>query len=263
MFFYAAKLVWFLLQPPVALLLLLIGGLLLVAGGGHRLGGAMAAVALAGLFASAFAPLGPALLLPLERRFERVDPKAAVTGIIVLGGGTEREPETGSVAMAPAASDRMAEALALARRFPAARIVFSGGSGDLVPASGATEGAAARRLLRSLGIDDERVTIEDASRNTAENARFAAAIVDPKPGETWLLVTSAFHMPRAMGSFRAAGWDPVPWPTDYRTRGYRDLVRPVGGPSRGFTLVNLAAKEWAGLIAYRLTGRSDALFPAP
>jgi uncharacterized SAM-binding protein YcdF (DUF218 family) len=263
LFFYAAKLVWFVLQPPVALLLLLIGGLLLAAGGSYRLGGALAAIALAGLFAAAFTPLGPALLLPLEKRFERVEPTGPVTGIIVLGGGTEREPETGDVALAAAASDRMAEALALARRFPEARIVFSGGSGDLVPADGVTEGAAARRFLADLGIGADRVTIEDASRNTAENARFSAAIVDPKPGETWLLVTSAFHMPRAIGSFRASGWDPVAWPTDYRTRGYRDLIRPVGRPSRGFSLVNLAAKEWAGLVAYRLTGRTNALFPGP
>jgi uncharacterized SAM-binding protein YcdF (DUF218 family) len=186
-----------------------------------------------------------------------------VTGILVLGGGMERESEGGAAVMAAAASDRMAEALALAQRFPEARIVFSGGSADLMPGGSTTEGAAARRFLHEAGIDDARVTIEDASRNTAENARFTAAVVGPAPGETWLLVTSAFHMPRAIGSFRAAGWDPLPWPTDYRTRGYGDLIRPVGAPSRGFTLVNLAAKEWAGLVVYRLTGRTSALFPGP
>jgi uncharacterized SAM-binding protein YcdF (DUF218 family) len=149
--------------------------------------------------------------------------------------------------------------VALARRFPEARIVFSGGSAELVP-DGYTEGAAARRFFRAMGIEDARVTIEEASRNTAENARLSAALVGARAGERWLLVTSAFHMPRAMGSFRAAGWSPMPWPTDYRTRGPEDRLPR---PSLGLSLVDLAAKEWVGLVAYRLTGRTDALFPGP
>jgi uncharacterized SAM-binding protein YcdF (DUF218 family) len=253
LFFYAAKLVWFVLQPPVALLLLLVGGLMLVAGGSPRLGGVLAGLALAGLVAAAFLPLGQVLLMPLERRFAAVEPDAPVTGLIVLGGGMQSEG--GAVRMAAATQARLDEALRLARLHPEARIVVSGGSSDVVPAGGITEGAAARRWLEAQSIVPERILIEDASRNTAENARLTAAILGAQPGDDWFLVTSAFHMPRAMGSFRAAGLAPLPWPTDYRG--------PGAGPSERFSLVNLAIREWAGLVAYRLSGKTDTLLPGP
>jgi uncharacterized SAM-binding protein YcdF (DUF218 family) len=259
LFFYAAKLVWFILQPSVALLLILIGGLLLVAGGSHRLGGTLAALSLAVLIAAAFLPLGPALLFPLERRFAQVEPTGPVTGIIVLGGGLQ-QGASGPVQPVQFAHDRVAEAVRLAQRFPEARVVFSGGSGDLLPADGITEAQAARAVFMAEGVSADRLTIEDASRNTAENATLTAAMVDPKPGETWLLVTSAYHMPRAMGCVRAAGFDPQPWPTGRLVRD-DELFRPLADPARGFSLLNRAAKEWVGLVAYRLTGRTDALFP--
>lgn len=263
MFFYAAKLVWFLLQPSAALLIGLAGGVLAIGLGSVKLGSILILVAVAGLLVAGFSPLGPALLLPLENRFARIEPDGPVTGIVVLGGGIDQhvgERRQGTALME--AGDRMTEAVALARLHPEARIVFSGGSDALVP-GGLTEGAGARRFFSDMGIADDRVIIEEASRDTAENARYTGARIAAKPGECWLLVTSAFHMPRAMGSFRAVGWSPMPWPTDYRTRGPEDLFRPILRPSRGISLVDLAAKEWIGLVAYRLAGRTNALFPAP
>lgn len=263
MFFYAAKLIWFLMQPSAALLIALAGGLLAIAFGSLKIGTFLVVLATIGLLLAGFSPLGPALLLPLEERFQRAEPVGPVTGIIVLGGGIDQHVgEVRQIVELSDAGDRMTEAVALAQRFPKARVVFSGGSAEIV-SDGYTEGAAARRFFRAMGLDDSRVTIEEVSRNTAENARFTAAMVDAKPGETWLLVTSAFHMPRAMGTFRAAGWSPMPWPTDYRTRGAMDLYRPILRPSHGLTLVDLAAKEWIGLVAYRMTGRTDTLYPAP
>jgi len=114
-----------------------------------------------------------------------------------------------------------------------------------------------------MGIPADRLTVEDQSRDTAENARFTKALVDPKPGERWLLVTSAWHMPRSVGCFRAIGWPVVAWPTDYRSAGPQDLTSLMPRASYGLTMVDVAAKEWVGLLAYRLTGRTDALFPAP
>jgi uncharacterized SAM-binding protein YcdF (DUF218 family) len=70
-------------------------------------------------------------------------------------------------------------------------------------------------------------------------------------------------MPRAIGAFRQAGFDVEAWPVDYRTRGRADLIRPFDKVSEGLRRVDVASREWAGLLAYRLTGRSDALFPAP
>ncbi|ODT16528.1 MAG: hypothetical protein ABS35_28040 [Kaistia sp. SCN 65-12] len=263
MFFYAAKLVWLLLQPSAALLIALASGVLVTGLGWNKLGSFLIIAATLGLLVAGFSPLGPALLLPLEERFQRVEPDGPVTGILVLGGGIDQHVgERRKLVELSDAGDRMTEAVALALRYPEARIVFSGGSAELV-SDGYTEGAAARRFFRAMGIPDARVTIEEASRNTAENARLSAALVGAKPDDRWLLVTSAFHMPRAMGSFRAAGWSPIPWPTDYRTRGAEDRFWLVPRPSLGLSLVDLAAKEWIGLVAYRLTGRTDAIFPGP
>ena len=85
----------------------------------------------------------------------------------------------------------------------------------------------------------------------------------PKPGERWLLVTSAWHMPRSMGSFRAAGFPVTAYPVDYRTRGGEDARRGFLHTSEGLRRLDLMVKEWLGLLAYRLSGRTDALFPAP
>jgi uncharacterized SAM-binding protein YcdF (DUF218 family) len=70
-------------------------------------------------------------------------------------------------------------------------------------------------------------------------------------------------MPRAIGAFRRAGFDVEPWPVDYRTRGRADLTRPFDKVSEGLRRVDVASREWVGLLAYWLTGRTDALFPAP
>ena len=70
-------------------------------------------------------------------------------------------------------------------------------------------------------------------------------------------------MPRAIGAFRQAGFDVEAWPVDYRTRGRADLARPFDKVSEGLRRVDVASREWAGLLAYWLMGRSDALFPAP
>ena len=263
MFFYLAKILWFIAQPSAALLLLLLAGLLLIGIGRVPFGGAAVLIATAGLLVCGFTQLGVLLLLPLEQRFPPPDLKGPVTGIIVLGGGIDQHNSRirGGFALTDA-GDRLTEAVILARRYPEARLVFTGGSADLQP-DGTTEAGAAAGFFRAIGIPDARITTESESRDTAENARLTKALVEPKPGETWLLVTSAWHMPRAVGCFRAAGWDIVPYPVDYRTYGWSRLGFFSPRPSLGLTQVDLAVKEWIGLVAYRLAGRTDALFPAP
>lgn len=263
MFFYAAKLVWFFLQPSAALILGLVAGVMAIGLGAVRLGAGLILLATIGLVVAGFSPLGAALMLPLENRFARVEPDGPVTGILVLGGGIDqRIGEERQTPTLTESGDRLTEAVALALRYPEARLVFTGGSDQFVP-DGPSEGQAARDFFRSMGIPESRITIEDRSRDTAENARFSKALLDPKPGERWLMVTSAFHMPRSMGCFRAVGWDVLPWPADYRTSGPADLTRFVSQPSVGLQRVDVATKEWIGLVAYRLSGRTDALFPAP
>ena len=148
----------------------------------------------------------------------------------------------------------------LARRYPAARIVFTGGSGQLV-FQGATEAELAGRLFESFGIDKSRIVLEDRARDTAENARFSKIAAAPKPGERWLLVTSAYHMPRSIGVFRRAGFAVEAYPVDWRTRGAADLVRPFESLADGLKRSDTAVREWVGLLLYWLSGRTSELFP--
>jgi uncharacterized SAM-binding protein YcdF (DUF218 family) len=215
-------------------------------------------------------PVGSALTVALEDRFPAwVETAAPPDGIIILGGpvriGVSRA--RGTVEL-----DRSAERFtvipALARRYPNARIVFTGGSGSLTgSAGGLSEAPYAVRLLESFGIPRERILVEGRSRNTAENASFTKAMVHPKPGERWLLVTSAGHMPRSVASFRGVGFPvephPVDWQTDGKRRPWWRWLVPSPGVIGGWGRLDDAAKEWVGLLAYRLAGHTAELFPAP
>ena len=191
------------------------------------------------------------------------EPRTEPDGIVVLGGGFE-----GAINKARGGyelnrgGDRFVEAAVLARRYPDARIVISGGVGELI-LDGEDDAAAASRLLTALGVAPGRLTLEGKSRNTYENAVFSRRLVEPKPGETWLLVTSASHMPRSMACFRAAGFDITAYPVDYRTRGPADLKRPAETIAKGLEAADLAAHEWVGLITYRAAGLTAELFPKP
>jgi uncharacterized SAM-binding protein YcdF (DUF218 family) len=126
-----------------------------------------------------------------------------------------------------------------------------------------TEAEFAARVLESFGIPYGRVLLEDRSRNTVENAVFSKAMAQPKPGERWLLVTSAFHLPRAMGIFRKAGFEVEAYPVDWRTRGWEDALRPFPTMGEGLRRADIAVREWVGLLMYWLTGQSTGLFPGP
>jgi uncharacterized SAM-binding protein YcdF (DUF218 family) len=159
------------------------------------------------------------------------------------------------------AAERMTEAVALARRHPQARIVFTGGT-SRIAGGGPAEMDTARRLFADLGLSPDRVVLEGEARNTWENAVLTRRLVEPKPGETWLLLTSASHMPRSVGCFRAAGWQVVPWPVNYTTGRDPDLWWNWPFPTR-LSQAEWAMREWVGLIAYHFMGRTDAWFPAP
>ena len=152
---------------------------------------------------------------------------------------------------------RVIEAARLAGRHPAARLIVSGGP---VLEDGHSEAEATRDLLLELGVAPGRIELETHSRNTYENARFAAEIAHPRPGETWLLATSAFHMPRAMGCFRAAGFPVIAFPSDYR---YVGLTFPRLDLFDGLSELKYALHEYTGLIAYRLSGKTQDFLPGP
>lgn len=265
MFFYLSKILWALVAPSTFIGILVILGAIALLRGRWR-GARWFIVPAAGLyFLFGIMPLGLALLRPLEDRFPVLDPaKLNPTGIIVLGGGVDEtlSKARGTTELSEAGS-RMTEAVALARRFPNARIVFTGGTAAL-RGSDITESDIARRLFLGLGLDEKRMTFEDKSRNTHENAEFTKRIVEPKPGEQWLLVTSAYHMPRSMGIFRKANFDVVPFPVDFTSLGdMRDFLRPSAEARLGLKHTDRAVREWIGLVAYYLTGKTNELLPGP
>jgi uncharacterized SAM-binding protein YcdF (DUF218 family) len=125
------------------------------------------------------------------------------------------------------AGERVTTMAELSRRFPQARLLLSGGANHVLTSQPVTESAVARDLLIGLGVDPARIEMEERSRDTCENAEQGMMLAKPQPGEQWLLVTSASHMPRAVACFRAAGFPIIPYPVDFRTRGPADLRRPV------------------------------------
>src|ERR1051325_6589051 len=220
MFFVLAKVLGFFALPSNILITLGLVGVLLMA---TRFGGAGWRLAVTGLTLLAIAgltPLGNALILPLEQRFPPWDAsRGAPAGIICLGGAVDTvvSPVRGEVALNEAA-ERMTAIAGLVRRYPQAHLLFSGGSGRLIY-DGPTEAELAVRLFESFGIERSRIILESKSRDTDENARFTRELVQPRAGERWLIVTSAHHMPRAIGAFRAVGFSVEGFPVDYRTRG--------------------------------------------
>ncbi|MET0598323.1 MAG: YdcF family protein [Mesorhizobium sp.] len=264
MFFLLSKAAWFFLQPLNLAIILLLLSLALGFFGRRRLGAAAAVGGVLILALASWTSLGAQLISPLEERFRRPAALPAhVDGILVLGGGLE-----GAINLARggyemnSGGDRFVEAAALAHRFPEAKVLVTGGMGTVL-LEGEGDGETAPRLLDALGVAPERLILESKSRNTAENATFSKALVEPKPGETWLLVTSAFHMPRSVGLFRKAGFPVVPWPTDYRTSGREGLGLFRDNEVDALQTTSVALREWIGLVAYWLSGRIDTPFPGP
>lgn len=263
MFYYLSKILWFFIQPLNLTIFLLLAGLIAGTGGRRRLAVTGSVLAFLILALSAWTSLGAMMLNPLEGRFPRPPLPQKVDGIVVLGGGFE-----GAINLArggyelSSSGDRMVETAILARRFPQAKVVVSGGNGSLF-LDGEGDADTAPRLLGPLGVSADRLVLEDKSRNTYENAVFSRKLVEPKPGETWLLVTSAFHMPRAKALFDKAGFPTVPWPVDYRTSGKEGVGLFRDNAADSLENTTMAIREWIGLFAYWLSGRIDRPFPAP
>jgi uncharacterized SAM-binding protein YcdF (DUF218 family) len=266
MFYWLAKVFWTLLQPSSLMIGAVILGALLMATKWRRLARGLLWGGIAALLVGGLSPLGDLMIRPLEHRFEAPDLRRAgapIAGIIVLGGAVDLQaPGTRQIAGLNEAAERYTEAVALARRLPGVRLVFTGGSGGLLTVE-EPEAETAGRLFEALGVPKDRIVLETASRNTHENALYTARLVQPKAGERWLLVTSAWHMPRAIGCFRKAGFEVEPWPVDYRSSRRLDLTRWNTSIPEGLRRIDFIAKEYVGLLVYYLKGRTDALLPGP
>jgi uncharacterized SAM-binding protein YcdF (DUF218 family) len=264
LFFYAAKVLWFLAQPSTLIIGTVVAAAILCTSSWCRLGRRLLMVAVPVLVIGGISPLGDLLIAPLENRFPRADLSGGnFTGIIVLGGSEDgRAGPSRELAGLNEAAERYTEAAALARRLPGARLVFSGGSAAMFTAE-PPEADTAARLFAALGIPKDRITLESASRDTYENSTFTARLIKPAAGQRWLLVTSAWHMPRAIGCFRQAGVPVEAWPVDYRTSLHFQPLRLHTALTEGWRRIDSITREYIGLVAYYLAGRTSALFPAP
>ncbi len=267
MFYTVSKVFWLFAAPSNFIALTMLAGIVLLALRRSRAGRFLVFAGVGLYLACGPGPVGPFLTILLENRFPR--PPADMPepdGVIVLGGAMDDSmiQFRNALVLGPSGT-RMTEAVALALRYPKARMVFTGGSADIAGNSRKmSEAEAARRLFESLGLPPGRFLLEDRSRNTWENAVFTRNLVQPKPGERWLLVTSATHIPRSMGIFRQAGFDVIAWPAHYYTSGrWEDVPVVTRASSDGLTMVDVSVREWIGLVVYWLTGKTSALFPAP
>lgn len=262
--FWLGKTIWSLTRPSTFLLLVAVCGLVALWVGRRGLAKGLLTFGIGVMVLVTILPVGLWLTVPLENRFPRpADPPADVAGIVVLGG--PGDIEVTKARSSPAFADSMERVAALvqfANRFPNAKLVFSGGSVE-ARSDDWTESTVVAAYLREQGVPEGRVTFESGSRTTDQNARLTYELIQPKPGERWLLVTSAKHMPRAIGVFRRVGWTDIePWPVDYRTVGEVRYGLNTD-PSMRLHELDEAAYEWLGLLYYWTLGRTEALFPAP
>jgi uncharacterized SAM-binding protein YcdF (DUF218 family) len=241
MIYYLGKALWLFAAPTSAFILISGSAGLFAVLGNSPSAAWLAATAACGLVTAAFTPIGLALTVPLETRFPlpQPDPRVSVDGIIMLPGG---------------AGEGIAALSRPGQEYPKARLALCG------------FGPAGKNLAKRLaeaGIDAVHINIVSRSRTTAEDAHYSAALLQPKPDERWLLITAAMHMPRAVGCFRAAGFQLQPYPLEFMTRGRSGPFALFSTGSSALIQLDRAAKEWIGLVAYRLIGKTDALFPGP
>jgi uncharacterized SAM-binding protein YcdF (DUF218 family) len=237
-----------------------LGGILLALGL-RRLGAGFTACGILGFAAVVSLPLDQWALAPLENRFPVPVDTNGYYGILVLGGALETGlTQDRARPSLNAASERLIEFVALARKYPEAKLAFTGGPMPNRP-DGPPEADGVRQLFESLGLSSDRVTFESQSLTTHENAVLSARKIKPDLAQRWLLLTSAAHMPRSIGAFRAAGWNVTAYPVGYKTF-LDNRLRATRGFGERMALLDIAAHEWLGLLYYRLTGRSAALFPA-
>jgi uncharacterized SAM-binding protein YcdF (DUF218 family) len=256
--FYLSKILWGAFQPSSLVLILFAAGGIFAARGKAR---AAIRLFVSGAFLYilfGFSPLSNWLLAPLEKHASAVAAKelGGAAGIIVLGGAIEGRSALGDGAPhLNESAERMIDAVRLANLYPSLPVVFSGGPDAFFGRGGPeSEAALARQFFERFNITPPRLMLEDRSRNTRENAVETAKLLQPKTGQRWILITSAFHMPRAKALFEAQGFEILAWPVDFKTSGFRGSWRLFGRASDGLKRMDFVAKEWVGLGAAWMLG---------
>ena len=263
MFPVLTRIFWLLVQPLTLVMLFMLLAFLLSFM--NRRGWSRFFLILGGLllFVTTFTTFGYVLITPLEDRFPRPAEPARIDGIVVLGGAMDGEVNSVRGGWEfNRSGDRYLETLRLALTHPEAKILVAAGPAALA-LDQEREAFAVHRLLTAFGIAPDRIILDDESRNTEENAQFAKELAGDMTGQTWVLVTSAFHMPRSVGLFRAAEFPVIPWPADYLASGAEGWRIKPDQPPENVAVASIALREWTGLIGYKLSGKISDWFPAP
>tara|TARA_B110000858_G_scaffold198442_1_gene265074 strand:- start:37464 stop:38294 length:831 start_codon:yes stop_codon:yes gene_type:complete len=260
-FFLASKIIWALISPDSLIVILGVSAWITAMLKWQRISRSLLSSCALLLLLIGFFPVGEWLIAPLENRFTtNAALPSEVDGIVVLGGTILprlskiwQQPELNS------AAERLSNFLYLARLYPSAQLVFSGGNG-VVTEQEFKEAEMAQILFEQLGLAERAIIFESESRNTSENAKNSKALLTPTDEENWLLITSAYHMPRSIGVFCQQQWRVQPYPVDhYSQKG--NLLRLDFLFSENLSVLRIAIREWAGLLAYRLSGRTDRFLP--
>jgi uncharacterized SAM-binding protein YcdF (DUF218 family) len=227
-----------------------------------RIGAIFAASGLAVIAVAALSPLGNVLLTPLDQRFPMwsYPPQEGLDGIIVQCGSYDKVRFSYvSTLVLENDTEPLAMVVDLARRYPSAKIILSGGNGS----AKLDDAPALKRYFVSLGIPPERLMAEGQSRTVAESAQFAANLLHPSPSSRWLLVAYGYRMPRAVGAFRNAGFNVLAFPVHLRTDGWENIWMPDSSGSENLLKLDIAAHEWLALVYYKLKGYSDEWYAGP
>lgn len=264
LFFILSKLLWSLVMPLNLCTILLCAAAAFSFVGRERMrrvGKFLAGSALVLLLGFGVMPLGHDVLVLLETRYQPFEKAEKIDGIILLGGAVEtRIPVINGLPEINDNADRIIEFVRLAQFYPQARLVFTGGSAEIT-GGGPPEADLIAPLLKTLGLGGREIIYEKRSRNTYENAILSRDLVKPKAGERWILVTSAFHMPRSVAVFESAGWTVVPAPADFRTDGKIIILPRRFDVLRAMEESGIAIKELIGFVAYSLSGKISSPVP--
>ena len=202
-------------------------------------------------------PIGDLIINPLEERFPQRPLPEEIDGIIVLGGAGDGRVSAGrGQPTVSASAERLFTFIYLARKYPKAKLIFTGGGGSHKHSD------AAHMMFEQSMLPVKRVIFESQSRNTYESAMFSFSLIKPQKKEKWVLITSAYHMPRAVGVFRKSGWEVIPYQVDYQTAGPQNYRVYYEG-FLNVPKVRIGLHEWLGLFAYRVAGKTNQLFPTP
>lgn len=256
LFFWLSKLAWYVISPDSLLIILFVFGLILMIRNKQRLAKGIFIFIFSTVLTIAFFPVGEWLVYPLEKQYPPMPIVENVDGLILLGGGEHMVRKEYWKYPVIGKANRTVAFIDLAKKYPGAKKIYTGGSGNLLNQN--AKGAdLARRAFNWGGLDTSNITFERQSRNTWENVKLSKKLSINKEGEDWLVVTSAWHMPRSVGVFCKENWKIIPYPVDFISKP-GNLFRVEWGFTKHLKNLKVGIKEWIGIASYRITGKMCA-----